>query len=92
MFTFLGGSCTYGPGKVVNPPFDQNIRSYHDINKETENAQHFKSATKFYQGVTNRSIKYQMTINIFAFTLDQFGLLEMRSLSENTGGYVVMHE
>ena len=33
-----------------------------------------------------------MTVNIFAFTLDQFGLTEMKSLAENTGGYIVMNE
>lgn len=33
-----------------------------------------------------------MTVNIFAFTLDQFGMTEMKSLAENTGGYIVLNE
>lgn len=31
-------------------------------------------------------------MDIFAFTLDQFGLLEMKYLAEKTGGVVVMQE
>jgi protein transport protein SEC23 len=31
-------------------------------------------------------------VDIFAFTLDQFGLLEMKYLAEKTGGVVVMQE
>ena len=31
-------------------------------------------------------------VDTFAFSLDQFGLLEMRSLSEKTGGYLIVNE
>lgn len=33
-----------------------------------------------------------MVVDFFAFCLDQFGLFEMKTLSEKTGGYVVVQE
>ena len=33
-----------------------------------------------------------MVIDIFGFSLDQFGLLEMKTMSEKTGGYIVVNE
>lgn len=47
-------------------------------------------AKKFYTEITQRAIKANLAIDIFAFTLDQFGLLEMKYLAEKTGGIIVM--
>ena len=33
-----------------------------------------------------------ITVDFFAFTLDQFGLVEMQKLPKQTGGYVIFHE
>lgn len=89
---FVGGPCTYGPGQVVDVKFEETIRSYLDIQKENENARFMTKAKKFYTELTNRAIKANLTIDIFAFLLDQYGLLEMKLLAEKTGGIVVSQE
>lgn len=33
-----------------------------------------------------------MTIDIYGFSVDQFGLFEMKSMAEKTGGYIVVNE
>jgi len=92
ILSFIGGPCTYGPGQLVDLKLEEPIRSWMDIDKANEICKHVKKATKYYQSITERAIKNGQTIDIFAFTLDQFGLLEMRSLSEKTGGITITHE
>lgn len=92
ILTFIGGPCTFGPGKVVGIKLEEMIRNWVDIQKNNEFAKHVKNAIKYYQGLAQRAIKSGQTIDIFAFTLDQFGLHEMRSLYEKTGGIAVTNE
>ena len=33
-----------------------------------------------------------MVLDIFGFCLDQFGLLEMKTIAEKTGGYIIVNE
>lgn len=37
-------------------------------------------------------MKAQLIVDFFGFSLDQFGLYEMKTLAEKTGGYVVVQE
>ena len=62
------------------------------MQKDNENCKYIKKAQKYYQTLSQRAIKASQVIDIFAFTLDQFGLLEMRHMSEKTGGYIVVNE
>ena len=45
-----------------------------DIQK-SNNVHLFKPAQKYYSELANRAKKRQIVIDIFAFTLDQFGLV-----------------
>jgi protein transport protein SEC23 len=81
-----------GPGTVVGLKLEETIRSFLDFQKENDNTKNFKKAQKYYQGLTQRAIKANLVFDTFGFSLDQYGLMEMRSLTEKTGGYVVMHE
>jgi len=92
ILSFVGGPCTHGPGQVVGVKLEEPIRSWIDIEKSNEMCKYVKKATKFYQTIAERAIKTGQTIDLFAFTLDQFGLLEMRSLTQKTGGLSVTHE
>eukprot|EP00828_Plagiopyla_frontata_P044585 TRINITY_DN7320_c0_g3_i7.p1 TRINITY_DN7320_c0_g3~~TRINITY_DN7320_c0_g3_i7.p1 ORF type:complete len:463 (-),score=50.67 TRINITY_DN7320_c0_g3_i7:349-1737(-) len=89
---FLGGPCTIGPGQVIGLELVETIRSYYDIQKGNENTKYMKNATKYYMDLTERSIKCEMIWDIWGFSLDQFGLVEMKSLAEKTGGYIIMQE
>jgi len=92
ILSFIGGPCTYGPGQVVGTKLEEPIRSWVDIDKNNEMTKYIKKAAKYYQTIAERAIKTGQTIDIFAFTLDQFGLMEMKTLSQKTGGLTVTHE
>uniref|UniRef100_A0A8C8C1U9 Protein transport protein SEC23 n=1 Tax=Oncorhynchus tshawytscha TaxID=74940 RepID=A0A8C8C1U9_ONCTS len=85
---FMGGPPTQGPGMVVGDELKTPIRSWHDITKD--NARHLKKATKYYDALANRAASNGHSIDIYACALDQTGLLEMKCLSNLTGGHIAM--
>uniref|UniRef100_A0A674EL67 Protein transport protein SEC23 n=1 Tax=Salmo trutta TaxID=8032 RepID=A0A674EL67_SALTR len=85
---FMGGPPTQGPGMVVGDELKTPIRSWHDITKD--NARHLKKATKYYEALANRAAVNGHSIDIYACALDQTGLLEMKCLSNLTGGHIAM--
>jgi len=89
---FTSGPCTIGPGQIVSLELKEPMRSHHDIEKETSNTKHIKKAVKHYSAVAKRATTAGHVVDIFACALDQVGVMEMRSLPEKTGGYVVMSE
>lgn len=88
IMTFLGGPCSVGPGNVVGTQLEETIRSHRDLFKG--NAPHFEKALKYYQDLAKRCTDAAHVIDIFAGSLDQIGLAEMRCLVEQTGGVLVL--
>lgn len=88
----VGGPCTVGSGKVVDLPLKKTIRSYVDIVEGNENTEFIKSATAFYDGLEEVLVRHRHTFDIWAYGLDQFGLMEMKGLVNGTGGMLAMHE
>ena len=86
-----GGPCTIGPGRVVGLPLKETLRTFMDINDNNDNVRYFKNAKKFYEGLETKLIR-KHTVDIWAYGLDQSGLLEMKNLAEKTGGIIAMHE
>lgn len=87
---FTSGPCTVGDGMVVTTKLEERLRSHHDIKKGE--ATHYEKAEKFYEGLAARLVKNGHACDIFACSLDQLGLMEMRHLFESTGGCLVNHE
>ncbi|QDS76602.1 hypothetical protein FKW77_007590 [Venturia effusa] len=85
---FTGGPCTEGPGMVVGAELREPIRSHHDIEKD--NIKYYKKALKFYEHLAKRTAHNGHVVDIFAGCLDQVGLLEMKGLSNNTGGNMIL--
>ncbi len=73
--SLIGGPCTVGVGKVVNLPLKNTIRSYVDIFEGNENTEHIASATAFYTGLAEILVKNKHTMDVWAYGLDQFGLM-----------------
>eukprot|EP00744_Colponema_vietnamica_P001812 GILI01002954.1.p1 GENE.GILI01002954.1~~GILI01002954.1.p1 ORF type:complete len:758 (+),score=211.14 GILI01002954.1:172-2445(+) len=86
----VGGAATAGPGAIVSEELSEAIRSHPDLQKENPNTKLHKKAVKFYQSVSQRAAKNGHAIDIFCSSLDQVGLLEMKSCVDKTGGYMVM--
>jgi protein transport protein SEC23 len=87
---FAGGPATVGPGMVVSTEKREIIRSHHDIEKDT--AKYHRKATKFYEGLARRSATNSHIIDIFVGHLDQVGLLEMKSMVNETGGVIILSD
>lgn len=68
----------------------EGIRSWNDIRQD--NVKHMKKAQKFYQALATRLINNGHTVDIFACSLDQQGVTEMKNCCENTGGSLVLGE
>ncbi|OMJ72068.1 hypothetical protein SteCoe_29574 [Stentor coeruleus] len=83
-----GGAASHGPGMIVGDKLIDSIRTQHDI--KNDNAKYSKTATSFYQSLALRASNNGHSIDIFCCAIDQIGILEMRSLSEKTGGYLVL--
>ena len=66
------------------------MRSFIDIQKANSNTQFVAKATKYYDALANYASQANVVIDIFIASLDQSGLLEMKSLSEMTGGVLIM--
>ncbi|CAB9518921.1 transport protein SEC23 [Seminavis robusta] len=93
---FTSGPCTAGPGAIVSRLKEDDMRSHADLAKKAEPLH--KPACEFYsklahantqQGQKQETAAFHV-VDVFACSLDQVGLLEMRELVEATGGLVVL--
>ena len=84
---FVGGPSTDGPGRVVERSLAEPIRSHKDLAKDA--APLFAKAAKFYAGVGQAMVSAGHALDIFACSLDQVGLAEMKPAIERTGGVAV---
>lgn len=87
---FAGGPCTQGPGMVTTNELKDTIRTHHDIEKDTGNAQFIKKAKKFYDKIAERASSNGHSVDLYCCHFDQTGIHEMQSLPEYTGGHIVM--
>jgi len=85
---FIGGPPTLGPGAIVGRNKSEDMRSHVDLQKE--NAPYFKAAVDHFTAIAKRAVASCHVIDIFASSLDQVGLLEMKVVVEKTGGLVVL--
>ena len=85
---FVGGPPTVGPGAICDRNLANVMRSHTDIQKGR--TPFLKEAEAHYQGLANRCVNSCHVIDIFASSLDQIGLLEMKSCVDLTGGLVVL--
>ena len=89
IFLFAGNPCNIGLGKIVNISLKETIRNYLDFEKKNDNTKHFKDAINFYGSIAERAFKSNQIIDIFSCCLNQTGLLEMKYITEKTGGLMV---
>merc|ERR1719336_1303849 len=88
----VGGPCNVGPGMVVGEELAETIRSHLDLQRDTANAKYTKNALKFYTSLASRAVAAGFAVDIFACSLDQVGLHEMKVVADKTGGFMVMSD
>jgi protein transport protein SEC23 len=85
---FIGGACSQGPGMVVGESLKDPIRSHHDLEKD--NCKYHKKASKHYESLAKRAADSGHIVDIYACSLDQTGLHEMKFFAKHTGGYMII--
>lgn len=90
IMVFVGGPPSVGPGMVCSTELSENIRSHHDI--QNGNVPHYKKAVEFYTKLGERVSDNGHVIDLFACSLDQVGLAEMKETVALTGGYLVLDD
>jgi len=75
---------------IVGSEFKESIRSHHDLSKN--NAPHYAAACKFYSTLADLCSSNHHIIDLFASSLDQVGLAEMKVCVERTGGYLIQDD
>lgn len=89
---FLGGPCTYSSGRIADNKISSFIRKHLDLEQNAEVKTQIEGVKKFYQELANKAVQLKTVIDIWAFSLTEFGLFEMEDLSSKTNGLVVMNE
>lgn len=84
---FVSGAASHGPGAIVSSRKDDEIRTQHDIKNDL--AKYISSASQFYHGLAQKAVASGHAVDIFNCSIDQIGLMEMSSLCERTGGYMI---
>eukprot|EP01083_Nonionella_stella_P067978 180161_1 len=90
LMLLAGGPPSAGAGRVVDGKLAERIRSHRDLFKG--NAPLFDDAKKYYVDLAERCVASGHTVDIFACSLDQVGLAEMKVLIEKTGGTLMLSE
>eukprot|EP00250_Pteridium_aquilinum_P017609 c23703_g1_i2 orf=622-2778(+) len=90
ILTFLGGPCTEGLGIIVSKDLSEPIRSHKDLDKSA--APHYHQAVKFHETLSRQLVTQGHVLDLFACSLDQVGVAEIRVAIERTGGLIVLAE
>lgn len=88
IMVFMGGPPSIGQGKVVLDNLKESIRTHNELRKQI--APHVHKATTFYNALAVRAALNGHTVDLFSCSMNQTGLLEMKSLCKSTGGLMVL--
>lgn len=90
IMVFTSGPATLGPGLVVDSDFRQSTRTHNDI--FNGQARHHSKSCSFYRQIAKRLSDVSVVLDLFACSLDQVGVAELREPIERSGGFVVLAE
>ncbi|KAL0885638.1 hypothetical protein Bca101_009621 [Brassica carinata] len=90
IMAFIGGPSTLGPGAIVSRELSEPIRSHKDIDKDS--APFYHEAVEFYEKLAKQLVHQGHVLDVFASSVDQVGIAEMKVAVEQTGGFVVLAE
>ncbi|GKE26947.1 protein transport protein Sec23 [Tanacetum coccineum] len=90
IMVFTSGPATMGPGIVVSQDLNQSIRTHRDINGG--HAPFYYKSCEFYKRISEKLTDISMVLDLFACSLDQVGVTEMRPPVERSGGLMMLAE
>lgn len=90
LLLLTGGPATLGPGRVVGLDRGDALRTHQDI--DNGEARLYDKATSFYEGIGTTLAASGHTLDVFAASLDQVGLAELRTAVSDSGGVMILGE
>ncbi|KAJ4722587.1 Protein transport protein SEC23 [Melia azedarach] len=90
IMVFTSGPATVGPGIIVDSDLGKSIRNHGDL--INGHAPYHRKSIAFYKQVSERLIKSSVVLDLFACSLDQVGVAELKTPVENSGGFMMIGE
>ncbi|XP_022010844.1 protein transport protein SEC23 [Helianthus annuus] len=90
VMVFTSGPATMGPGMVASPDLNNSIRTHRDVN--SGHAPFYWKSCEFYKRISEKLTDLSMVFDLFACSLDQIGVTEMRAPVEKSGGFIMLAE
>ncbi len=87
---FLGNATCIGQGQIIGKSLTETIRLFTDFDKGNPNTKYSKLASDYYEAIANKACKLGQIIDVFSCCLNQVGLLEMKHLTQKTGGTMLL--
>ena len=92
LMLFTSGPPTIHTGGIAELKIAQFIRKPPDLEDNKDKRAMVDQARKFYNEMATKAVNMRVCVDIFAFSLDEFGLFEMRDLINKTGGLIILNE
>lgn len=90
IMVFTSGPCTNGPGRCVGTDMSEPIRTHQDFEKG--NVKTFRKSVKYYANIAQKLVNNNHVLDVFACSLDQVGIAEMKICIDASGGVIVLAE
>lgn len=90
IMVFTSGPATMGPGIIVDTEFSKAIRNHGDL--MNGHAPYYRKSCAFYKQLSDRLIKSSIVLDLFACSLDQVGVAELKVPVERSGGFIMIGE
>ncbi|EXB29845.1 Protein transport protein Sec23A [Morus notabilis] len=90
IMVFTSGPATHGPGIVVDSDLGNSIRTHWDLINGC--APYYKKSRSFYRRLAQRLSESSIILDLFACSLDQVGVAEIKDTVESSGGFMMLGE
>lgn len=90
IMVFTSGPATHGPGIVVDSDLGNSIRTHWDLINGC--APYYRKSHSFYRRLVKRLSESSIILDLFACSLDQVGVAEIKDAVESSGGFMMLGE
>ncbi|CAN6714975.1 unnamed protein product [Malus baccata var. baccata] len=90
IMVFTSGPATLGPGIIVDSDLSKPIRNHRDL--INGHAPYYSRSCSFYRQVSQRLTDASIVFDLFACSLDQSGVAELKVPVEKSGGFMMLGE
>ncbi|CAN1841220.1 Protein transport protein Sec23A [Linum perenne] len=90
IMVFTSGPATLGPGVVVDSDLSSMIRTHQDL--INGRAPYYTNSCSFYNNLSKRLLDASIVLDVFACSLDQVGVAELKVPVEQSGGFLLLGE